>query len=83
MTVFLAIFLQVKVLESLSNVQKSYGEEKASDDTMKRVEELKEKYDVSDTEEDVDSQEMETDCMNDTDEEEDVDFELLLESGNK
>ena len=82
-TVFLTIFLQVKALESLSNVQKSYGEEKASEETMKRVDELKEKYDISDTEEDVDSQEMESDCINDADEEEDVDFELLLESGNK
>ena len=71
----------MKALESLSLAQKSYGEDEASKHTMRRVEELKEKYDISDTEDDVDSQEIETDCANDQEEDEDFDFDLLLESG--
>ena len=74
-----SLYFQVKALESLSLAQKNYGEEESSKETMKRAEELKEKYGITDTEEDVDSQMIETDCVNG--DEEDVDFELLLESG--
>ena len=60
--------------------QTKYGHEESSKETANRIEELKEKYDISDNDEDVDSQEMEEDCE---EEENNVDFELILESGWK
>ena len=61
-------------------VQTKYGHEESSKETASRVEELKVKYDISDNDEDVDSQEMEEDCE---EEDDNVDFELILESGWK
>lgn len=71
----------MKALESLAWAQKAFGEEETSAETMSKVKKLKEKYDISDSEEDVDSQEVEEDDDADQEEDDIVDFDLLLETG--
>ncbi len=70
---------QLKILESLAVAQFNAGEEDTSKETKKRAEQFKAKHHLTDSDTEADSQDVDDD-LEKTDEE-DVDFDLLLESG--